>query len=160
MERCSFNAVNRTLTITEAFRAKMQDMESDEFKYYSRMMADIPGLHIVQRTHRTPAKYTTKNGETFSCNPNKNLKYKNMEAFISGLPNSSQYMKEYRFLKERAAIVQTSRYKLVRDWFVAQFPEFRTNPLAYIFNAPTPIDAESFVANAADAHNQAATMVQ
>ena len=41
---------SRTLIITEAFLKKMQNPESDEFKYYSRMMENIPGLKIVQRT--------------------------------------------------------------------------------------------------------------
>lgn len=149
MEYCKFDAVSRTLTISEGFRKEMQNMESSEFRYYSEMVATIPGLQVIQRTHRSPRKYTTKSGETFNCNPGKNLKYENMENFIAGLPNSSQYMHEYNFLKKHASVVQTSRYKLVKDWFVTQFPEFRTNPLAYILNAPAPVDAKQFAASAA-----------
>lgn len=69
-----------------------------------------------------------------------------MENFIAGLPNSEQYMKEYTFLKERAAVVQTSRHNIVKKWFLAQFPNFRTNPLLYIYQTPKVVSAEEFVA--------------
>lgn len=146
MERSYFSAVSRTLTVTEAFVKNLQDIDSDEFKYYARLMETIPGLQVVRRTHKSPRTYTTKEGETFNCNPGKNLSYENMENFIAGLPTSAQYMKEYKFLKERAGKVQTSRHNLVKKWFLAQFPAFRTNPLTYIYHAPTPINAEQFAA--------------
>ena len=146
MERSKFEPVSRTLIITEAFLKKMQNPESDEFKYYSKMMENIPGLKVVQRTHKTPKSYTTKEGQTFSCNPGKNLTYKNMENFIAGLPMSEQYMKEYSFLREYAGSLQTSRHNLVKNWFLAQFPNFRTNPLLYIYQTPKVVSAEQFIA--------------
>lgn len=96
MERSKFEPVSKTLVITEAFQKKMQDVTSVEFLYYSKLMDAIPDLKVVNRTHKTPRTYTTKEGETFHCNPSKNLKYKNMENFITGLPNGEQYMKEYQ----------------------------------------------------------------
>ena len=68
-----------------------------------------------------------------------------MENYIAGLPNGEQYMKEYKFLKERAALVQTSRHNLVKKWFLAQFPSFRTNSLTYIYQSPEVVSAEQFV---------------
>ena len=152
MERCKFDAVSRTLTITEGFRKKMQEAESEEFLYYSKLMDTIPDLKVIHRTHKTPRKYTTEEGETFHCNPSKNLKYANMENFIAGLPNGEQYMKEYKFLKERAAVVQTSRHNLVKKWFLAQFPNFRTNPLLYIYQTPEVVSAEQFVTQIGSDH--------
>lgn len=146
MERSKFEPVSKTLVITEAFQKKMQDVTSEEFQYYSKLINVIPDLKVIQRTHKTPRTYTTKEGETFNCNPSKNLKYKNMENFIVGLPNGEQYMKEYKFLKECAAVVQTSRHNLVKKWFLAQFPNFRTNPLIYIYQSPEVVSAEQFVA--------------
>lgn len=146
MERSIFDPVSKTLTITEGFQKKMQDVESKEFQYYSKMMASIPGLKVVHRTHKTPRSYTTKDGQVFACNPGKNLKYQNMENFIAGLPNAEQYMREYNFLRECAADLQTSRHNLVKKWFLAQFPNFRTNPLVYLNQVPTPINAKEFVA--------------
>jgi hypothetical protein len=145
MERSLFDPVAKTLTITEGFRKKMQDMESEEFQYYSKMVESVPGLKVLNRTHKTPRTYTTKDGQKFGCNPGKNLKYKNMETFIAGLPNSKQYMEEYKFLKERAAIVQTSRHNVVKKWFLAQFPDFRKNPLLYVYQNPNVVSAEQFV---------------
>ena len=145
MERSKFEPVSKTLVITEAFQKKMQDVTSEEFQYYAKLMIAIPNLKVVNRTHKTPRTYTTKEGETFHCNPSKNLKYKNMENFITGLPNGEQYMKEYMFLKERAAVVQTSRHNLVKKWFLEQFPNFRTNPLTYIYQTPELVSAEQFV---------------
>ena len=145
MERSKFEPVSKTLVITEAFQKKMQDVTSEEFQYYSKLMNAIPDLKVVHRTHKTPRTYTTKEGETFHCNPSKNLKYVNMENFIAGLPNGEEYMKEYMFLKECAALVQTSRHNLVKKWFLAQFPNFRTNPLLYIYQTPEVVSAEQFV---------------
>ena len=152
MERSNFDPMNKTLTITENFRKKMQDMESEEFQYYSKMIESVPGLKVLHRTHKTPRTYTTKDGQKFGCNPGKNLKYENMETFIAGLPNGKQYMEEYKFLKERAAIVQTSRHNLVKKWFLAQFPNFRTNPLLYIYQTPEVVSAEQFVTQIGSDH--------
>jgi hypothetical protein len=33
---------------------------------------------------------------------------------------------------------------LIRRWFVAQFPDFRKNPMAYITNQPEVIRANEF----------------
>lgn len=152
MERSKFEPVSKTLVITEAFQKKMQDVTSEEFQYYAKLMIAIPDLKVVNRTHKTPRTYTTKEGETFHCNPSKNLKYANMENFIAGLPNGERYMKEYKFLKERAAVVQTSRHNLVKKWFLAQFPNFRTNPLFYIYQTPEVVSAEQFATQIGNNH--------
>lgn len=66
---------------------------------------------------------------------------------------SEQYMKEYKFLKECAAVVQTSCHNIVKNWFLAQFPDFRTNPLVYIYQTPEAINAEQFVAQLGSEHS-------
>jgi len=112
MERFSFNAVNKTLTITSGYAKKLNDMASDEFKHYNSMMQAIPGLVVVNRSHRSPSKCTSKStGETFSCNQFKNLKYENMERFMSALPNSKEYFAEYAFLRQYA-----TRKKMFREY--------------------------------------------
>ena len=67
-----------------------------------------------------------------------------MEGFINGLSNSEDYMKPYLFLKNCGSLPQTSRYTAVRRWFVAQFPEFRKNPLFYLYNEVKVIEATPF----------------
>ena len=151
MERFNFDAASKTLTITSGYAKKLNDMTSDEFKHYNAMMQAIPGLVVVNRSHRSPSKCTSKGtGETFQCNQFKNLKYENMERFMSALPQSEEYFAEYNFLRDYASQMQTSGYALVRRWFVAQFPHFRKNPVFYIYNTPTVVMASEVIQEAAE----------
>ena len=58
-----------------------------------------------------------------------------------GLPAAEAYMNEYLFLKNYAAEVQTNGYTIIRRWFVAQFPDFRKNPIVYLTNQPAVVSA-------------------
>lgn len=147
MERYKFDAASKTLTITAGYAKKLNDMDSAEFKHYNAMMQAIPGLTIVNRTHQSPSRCTSKStGETFKCNQFKNLKYENMERFMSVLPNCEVYFAEYDFLRDYATRIQTNGYALVRRWFVAQFPHFRKNPLFYVYNTPPLVSAAEVIA--------------
>lgn len=142
MERYTFNPVAKTLVITAAFAKAMQDINSAEYALYTQLMADIPNLEVIRKTHASPKKCVSKStGEKFNCNQFKNLTYKNMETFIMGLPAAEAYMEEYLFLKNYAAEVQTNGYTLIRRWFVAQFPKFRTDSLAYLTTQPAVVSA-------------------
>lgn len=141
MESFKLDVVRKTLTITEKYSKKLQDMESAEFKHYTALMTAIPGLTVVHKTHKTPSKYITKSGEQCNCNQFKNLTYANMEQFIDSLPDAKHYRDEYDFIKNHASSIQTNKYALVRRWFMAQFPHFRKNPLFYIYNTPALIHA-------------------
>lgn len=147
MERYKFDAASKTLTITAAYAQKLNDMDSEEFKHYNAMMQAIPGLVVVNRSHRSPSKCTsTATGEKFKCNQFKNLTYDNMEKFMDALPHGNVYRKEYDFLKDYASRIQTNGYALVRRWFMAQFPHFRKNPLFYVYNTPTLVKASEVIA--------------
>lgn len=145
MEKYTLDIVNKTLTISAKFNEKLQNLESDEFKLYERLLQTLPSLKVVRKTHKTPSQYTTNSGETFKCNQFKNLKYENMEKFMSALPDNEVYFNEYNFIKDNAALIQTNRYAAVRKWFIAQFPEFRKNPLFYLYHAPTVISGVNFL---------------
>ena len=147
MEKFKFDAVSKTLTITAGYAKKLNDLESAEFQHYNTMMQTIPGLVVVNRSHRSPSKCTSKStGEKFKCNQFKNLTYTNMERFMDALPHGNVYRKEYDFLKDYASRIQTNGYTLVRRWFVAQFPHFRKNPLFYVYNTPTLVKASEVIA--------------
>ena len=137
--------VEKTLTITKEFDDKAQDPASKEFGILMNLQNSIPGLTVIRKTHATPRKYINKQGEKFNCNQFKNLTYKNMEGFIDGLPNSKELMKAFKFLRYRGSLPLTSRYTVVRKWFVAQFPEFRKNPLFYLYNEVKVIDISPFL---------------
>lgn len=130
-----------TITITADFAKKMNDPTSAEYKTISLIKKDFPQMKIINKTHKTPRKYVSKStGEKFNCNQFKNLTYENMETFISGLPNAEQYMTAFNFLKDCGSLPLTSRYTAVRRWFVDQFPEFRKNPLFYLYNEVSVIN--------------------
>ena len=148
--------VANTITITAAFAKAMNDPTSAEYKIIAQIRKDFPEMEIIRKTHKTPSKYQTKTGEKFNCNQFKNLTYKNMETFIMGLPAAEAYMEEYLFLKNYAAEVQTNGYTIIRRWFMAQFPDFRKNPIVYLTNQPAVVSAaevadqyEAEMANAA-----------
>ena len=146
MEKFKFDVVSQTLTITAKFNEQMANPESAEYKLVMQLRTDFPNLTIARKTHKTPSHYTTKSGEKFNCNQFKNLTYDRMEKFISALPQNEEYMREYTFVKEFGSLVQTNAYTLVRKWFVAQFPEFRKNPLFYLHNTPQIVKASTFMA--------------
>ena len=137
--------VANTITITAAFAKAMNDPTSAEYKIIAQIRKDFPEMEIIRKTHKTPSKYQTKTGEKFNCNQFKNLTYKNMETFIMGLPSAEAYMEEYLFLKNYAAEVQTNGYTIIRRWFVAQFPDFRKNPIVYLTNQPAVVSAGGVV---------------
>ncbi len=144
MEKFKIDFIKKTLTITKDFEDKMQDFSSEEYKFYKKVIDEVPGIVVLRRTHKRPKKYTNQNNETFKCNQFKNLKFERMEKFMSSLSRADEYMAEYNFLKYYAGVIQTNKYALVRKWFVAQFPEFRKNPLFYFHNEPEVLNAKEF----------------
>ena len=145
MEKFQFDVISQTLTITAQFDKMMNDPESDEYKLVMRFRQDFPNLTITKKTHKSATHCTTKSGEKFNCNQFKNLTYDRMEKFISALPKSESYLREYSFVKDFASAIQTNGYTLVRKWFVAQFPEFRKNPLFYLSHSPELVSGFQFL---------------
>ena len=145
MEKFKFDVVSQTLTVTAKFAEKMNDPESEEYKRVLQFQSDFPNLKIAKRTHKSATSYTTKSGEKFNCNQFKNLTYDRMEKFIKALPKSESYLREYEFVKNFASAIQTNGYTVVRKWFVAQFPEFRKNPLFYLHNSPKLVSGAAFL---------------
>ena len=156
MEKFSFDVVSQTLTITAKFDKMMNDTKSDEYKLVQRFRKDFPNLTIAKKTHKSATSYTTKSGEKFNCNQFKNLTYDRMEKFISALPKNEGYLREYLFVKNFASAIQHNGYALVRKWFVAQFPEFRKNPLFYLYNTPELVSGFAFLEEATAAPTQMA----
>ena len=135
----------RTVTITAEFEKAMSNPEAAEYKIIRQLCVDFPGMRIVKRTHRTPTHYTSKNGEKSACNPYKNLTYEKMERFMDALPNGAEYRKQYDFLKAYASGIQTNGYSIVRNWFVAQFPLYRKEPLFYLTGEHMVLSASDFL---------------
>ena len=156
MEKFVFDVISQTLTITAKFAKMMNDPQSDEYKLVQQFRKDFPNLTIAKKTHKSATHYTTKSGEKFNCNQFKNLTYDRMEKFIKALPKSESYLREYTFVKDFASSIQTNGYTLVRKWFVAQFPEFRKNPLFYLSHSPELVSGATFFEEETSAPDQMA----
>jgi hypothetical protein len=156
MEKFVFDVISQTLTITAKFAKMMNDPQSDEYKLVQQFRKDFPNLTIAKKTHKSATHYTTKSGEKFNCNQFKNLTYDRMEKFIKALPKSESYLREYTFVKDFASAIQTNGYTLVRKWFVAQFPEFRKNPLFYLSHSPELVSGATFLEEETSAPDQMA----
>ena len=114
----------------------------------TKFQKDFPNLKILRKTHRKPKKYHTNSGEEYSCNPYKNLTYENMEKFMKSLPEGDskiEIVKAYYFLRFQASSIQTNAYKIVRNWFIQQFPLYRKNPLFYMNNEVEVIDIKEYL---------------
>ena len=156
MEKFKFDVVSQPMTISAKFDEQMANPNSDEYKLVMQFRADFPNLTIVRKTHKTPSHYTTKSGEKINCNQFKNLTYDRMEKFIAALPQNEEYMREYTVVKNFGTSVNGNGYPLVREWFMAQFPEFRKNPLFYLSNTPQIVMASTFMAEQAEDDQEAA----
>ena len=148
MEKYKMDFSTMTLTITKAFEDKAAKPFTAENKILVKFQKDFPNLTIVRKTHRSPAKYRSKSGDVYSCNQFKNLTYENMERFMDTLPEGEsreEVKKAYIFLRYDAGLVQTSTYRIVREWFVQQFPEYRKDPLFYLYNEVVIINLKPFL---------------
>lgn len=144
MEAYSFDFASRTLTMTKAFAEKAaSDLNSDEYKIIKQFQSDIPNLRISYRTHCTPTKYKNSNGTTTKKNQFKGLTFERMEKFINAIPNSEQFLVPFTFLKEHSSYTQTAK------WFMAQFPDYRSNPLYYYENDVKVINYADYIENMA-----------
>ena len=64
---------------------------------------------------------------------------------MNALPQHEELMKVYHFLRYDAGLVQSSTYKIVREWFLKQFPEYNNNPLYHIQHENKVIDISSIL---------------
>ena len=120
----------KTLTITKAFEEAVAKGEGTEYELYTKLMREIPDLKVVRRTHKTPSKYTTKSGEKFDRNQYKNITYDMMERVLPQIGNKTQ-IDNFNLLRG-IYNGKSNGYKIIRDWFLGEFPDFRKNPLSYI----------------------------
>ena len=150
MERYVLDVVYNTLTISSAFAEAANDPTSAEYELVQQFKNDFPRLIIKRQTHRKPKKYRNKNGTITKHNQFKNLTYERMERFMGALPNSAEYLEAYYALREKAEAMCPSPYSAVSQWFMKQFPKFRTNPLFYIENEAEIIDFADILEQAKD----------
>ena len=55
------------------------------------------------------------------------------------------YAEQYQEVKDFATDINGNGYTMVRKWFVAQFPEFRKDPMFYLNNKPVLVLAKTIM---------------
>ena len=103
-----------TLTVNYKFHRAMSDFGSAEYLRYKEILADFPHLKVVVKAGRTIT--TTR--------PTKRLTYENMDSYIGCYENCDELRAAFAIVRQKSKVL-ASPYKYVRDWFEAQFPDYR-----------------------------------
>lgn len=107
-----------TVIMNYKFAAAAAKYGTPENKLMKNIRNDFPGMTevVVSGREQTSAKKNTR------------LTYENMETHIKVYENADELMEVFESVK---ALSQTcaSPYKYVRDWFEAQFPNYKKAPV-------------------------------
>ena len=103
-----------TLTINYKFHKALSDYGSPEYNRYHAIMTDFPNLTVVVRAGR----------EITTTRPTKRLTYPNMEAYMGCFENADALLNRFAIVQQSSKVL-ASPYKYVRDWFQAQFPDYK-----------------------------------
>ena len=107
-----------TVIMNYKFAAAAAKYGTPENKLMKNIREDFPGMAEVVISGR----------EQTSAKSNSRLTYENMETHIKVYENADELMEVFASVK---ALSQTcaSPYKYVRDWFEAQFPNYKKAPV-------------------------------
>lgn len=107
-----------TVIMNYKFAAAAAKYGTPENKLMKDIRNDFPGM----------AEVVVSGREQTSARKNTRLTYENMETHIKVYENADELMEVFESVK---ALSQTcaSPYKYVRDWFEAQFPNYKTAPV-------------------------------
>ena len=103
-----------TLTVNYKFHRAMSDFGSPEYLRYKEILNDFPQLRVIVKAGRTIT----------STRPTKRLTYENMDSYIGCYENRDELKTAFTIVRQKSKLV-ASPYKYVRDWFEAQFPDYR-----------------------------------
>lgn len=139
-----------TLTVSASFADAMNDPTSKEYQLVRQFKHDFPRLQIVRKTHKTPSRYHNKDGSITTRNKRNGLTYERMEHFIFAVSakDDTDYLEAFYTVRDVAEVSCASPYAVVSEWFMRQFPKFRTNPLFYIDNKPAIVDFSTILERA------------
>ena len=107
-----------TLTVNYKFHRAMSDFGSPEYLRYKEILADFPCLRVIVKAGRTIT--TTR--------PTKRLTYENMDSYIGCYENRDELRTAFAIVQQKSKLL-ASPYKYVRDWFEAQFPNYKKAPV-------------------------------
>lgn len=107
-----------TVVMNYKFAKLAGEVGTTEYGIMKSIRADFPGMTEVVVSGR----------EKKSPHPNTRLTYDNMEIHINGYENANDLLEVFETVKALSKVC-ASPYKYVRDWFEAQFPDYKTVPI-------------------------------
>ena len=99
--------------VTRAFEKKAKIYGSEEFKKWRELKREFPEAEMVTKAKREDNRKVKT----------KNMKYKNMEAYILEQENAEELIKEFE-KQIRLSKIQTSPYRAVLAWFCETFKDY------------------------------------
>ena len=105
-----------TLTINYKFNKALSDYGSPEYNRYKAILEDFPDLIVVVKAGR----------EITTTRRTKRLTYENMENYMGSFQNADALVRRFKLVQKRSKAL-ASPYKYVRDWFGAQFPDYKSS---------------------------------
>lgn len=107
-----------TVVMNYKFAKLAGEYGTAEYNILKGIRADFPGMKEVVVSGR----------EKKSAHSNARLTYENMEIHINGYENANDLLEVFETVKALSKVC-ASPYKYVRDWFEAQFPDYKTVPI-------------------------------
>ena len=107
-----------TVVMSYKFSAAAAEYGTKEYKIMKGIRRDFPGM----------AEIVVSGREKKTPHPNTRLTYENMEIHINAHENANDLLEVFETVKALSKVC-ASPYKYVHDWFVAQFPNYKSTPI-------------------------------
>lgn len=112
---CKYDFVNNTIVMNKKFAKEAAIWGTPESKTLKDMKDQFPEFSVITKSARIQKK----------ARPDKGLTFAKMELYIRTFQNSEELLKTFELVKARGRITASSK-KYVTDWFLAQFPNYKT----------------------------------
>ena len=117
MKGYKIDFAENTLTMNYTFAAAASIHNTEEYNLLKTIQQDFPGIQIITKSGRTQKK----------SHQFKRLTYENMEKHISVYENAKELLEMFQQVKSLSRTAK-SPYAYVRQWFEAQFADYKEIP--------------------------------
>lgn len=112
---CKYDFVNNTIVMNKTFAKEAIVPGTPENRTLAKMKNQFPEFSVITKSARIQKK----------ARPDKGLTFAKMELYIRTFQNSEELLKTFELVKARGRITASSK-KYVTDWFLTQFPNYKT----------------------------------
>ena len=111
----SYDPIDNTLTITNAFAKKASQLNTHEYNIMKQFRLDNPSLTIIKAEKKA------------TSNRPMNVKFTEMEKFIAQCRDKEARLTEFEKVKALSKI-QSSPYAYVKTWFLEHYANYSAQP--------------------------------